>query len=57
MKIKVYALVVHFPYEGADILGIYTSKSLAENEKAKAKKKDDSNDYNEFKVEGYFLDE
>jgi len=57
MANKVYVLVVYIPYETASVLGVYTGKSLAEAEKAKAKKLDDSNGYNEFEVEEFILND
>lgn len=57
MNNVVYVLVVYLPYETAVVLGVYTDKSLAETEKSKAKKNDDSNGYNDFEIEEFKLDD
>lgn len=57
MGATVYVLVMYYPYETADVLGVYTDKLLAEAEMSKAKKADHSHGYNEFKVEEFKLNE
>ena len=57
MNNTVYALIIYYPYESANVLGIYTSIELAEKNRLKCKKNDDSNGYNVFKIEEYELNE
>jgi hypothetical protein len=55
MNNTVYVLTIHYPYEATVVLGVYSDKSLAEIEMSKAKKNDDSNNYNEFEIEEFKL--
>lgn len=54
---KVYVLTIHYPYEGTEILGIYSSKRLAEEAKIKDEKADKSRGYNDIEVEEWTVNE
>tara|TARA_R110002020_G_scaffold442792_2_gene653992 strand:+ start:313 stop:489 length:177 start_codon:yes stop_codon:yes gene_type:complete len=54
---KVYVLTIHYPYEGTEILGIYSSKRLAGVAKIKAEKADKSRGYNNIEIEEYTVNE
>ena len=47
---KVYIAIEVFPYEGIDILGVYSDESKAEKKKSEAERDDLSNGYNEFEI-------
>ena len=54
---KVYVLTEIYPYETAIVLGVYSNKELAESEKFKAEKNDDTNGYNDFEIEEFTINE
>tara|TARA_R110002012_G_C11495184_1_gene596625 strand:+ start:126 stop:287 length:162 start_codon:yes stop_codon:yes gene_type:complete len=49
----VYVLIARFPYEGADVLGVYSNKDKAEKSKIECAKNDDSGGYNKFDIEEF----
>jgi len=57
MNNTVFVLTEIYPYETAIVLGVYSNKDLAESEKFKAEKNDDTNGYNDFEIEEFKIDE
>ena len=49
----VYVLLEEFPFEGCTILGIYSTRELADAARNEAIKKDVSRGYNEFNIEDH----
>ena len=54
---KVYVLTLHYPHEGSEVFGVYTSEEAAEAEGVKVMKLDKSNGYNEVEIDEVELDE
>lgn len=52
----VYILSIHYPYEGSNILGAFSTSEKAEISKEKAVEEDDSGGYNEFSIEELEVD-
>lgn len=48
---KVYIAIEIFPYEGEEVLGVYSDKIDAEKKKEEAKLNDLTGGYNEFRVD------
>ena len=47
---KVYIVFEEFPYEGNNIIGVYSDKSNAEKKKSEAERDDLTEGYNEFQI-------
>lgn len=56
MNKKVYALIITYPHEFSEVLGVYSSEDIANTEKSKAEGLDDSNGYNDFAIEEFKID-
>ncbi len=52
----VYVLIVRFPYEGAYVLGVYSSRAKAEGSKVEWAKDDNNNGYTEYDIEEFDIE-
>jgi len=49
----VYVLIITYPYEGAEVLGVYSDLEKAKMARGIAQEKDDSRGYNDFCIEEF----
>ena len=52
----IYVLVVTYPYEFSEVLGVYSSKAIAEGYKEIALNRDKSGKYNDYYIEEFKID-